>query len=237
MSIKYTTKTRNFPKTTGVYLIGFVGSDKKYIGSASCTIYKSDGFNGRWRNHISKFRKNKHTSPYLQNAFNKYGEENMFFEILVECRPEFCLEQEQFYIDKYDSFRSGYNIRPKAENNLGFKHSEKSKQLMVDRAKEWLDTQTPKVMELFHKGLNGREISRKLNIGRSTVGKIVKLQDKSFPRVGSKPRNVKQFDEQGNLINQWHSIEEASKHLDLSESTIRRYLNNEVAKPKYILKP
>ena len=86
------------------------------------------GFRHRWNRHLSKLRSNKHFSKKLQNAYNKYGEEFLYFEILEVCEPELCLDREQIYIDKYNACYLGYNSRPKASSQLGFKHSEESKQ-------------------------------------------------------------------------------------------------------------
>ena len=48
---------------------------KKYVGSAV-------NFKRRRRKHRKSLRKGTHHSPHLQNAWNKYGEDNFKFDVL-----------------------------------------------------------------------------------------------------------------------------------------------------------
>lgn len=71
----------------------------------------------------------------LQNAWNKYGEDAFKFEIveIIENPTRELLEQkEQYWINYYNSAnrKIGFNIRKVATSNLGFKHSEETKQKM-----------------------------------------------------------------------------------------------------------
>ena len=74
---------------------------------------------------------NKHHSDYLQNAWNKYGEDGFRFEIIEECEAikEVLLEREQYWLDFYQSYirENGYNICAKAGNTMGRKASEETK--------------------------------------------------------------------------------------------------------------
>lgn len=63
-------------------------------------------------------KNNKHYNPYLQNAWNKYGEENFVFEIIEIVENENILRnREQHYIDIFNSSNRnfGYNISQYAE--------------------------------------------------------------------------------------------------------------------------
>ena len=96
----------------GVYKITCLPNGMFYIGS-SIDIYK------RWDNHRWQLKHNKHTNNYLQNAWNKYGEDNFVFEILELCenKDQFNLEQE--YLNKYKPFarlNSGFNLLENAGN-------------------------------------------------------------------------------------------------------------------------
>lgn len=95
--------------TMGVYQIELNG--KTYVGSSSRSI------EGRWNSHLDALRKGNHCNQYLQNAFNKYGEELLKFSVLevVEI-PEDCIIIEQKYID---SIKPEYNICPTAGSRLG----------------------------------------------------------------------------------------------------------------------
>jgi group I intron endonuclease len=65
----------------------------------------------------------------LQNAWNKYGEQSFVFEILEYCEPDKLIEREQLYIDwfKCCDREIGFNLKPSAQNSLGYKHTEEAK--------------------------------------------------------------------------------------------------------------
>lgn len=88
-------------KSSCIYKITNIINGKFYIGS---TIH----YNIRINCHFSSLRKKRHNNEYLQNAFNKYGEENFISEILEICEPSRLREIEQLYLDK---FKPQYNIQ------------------------------------------------------------------------------------------------------------------------------
>ena len=92
-------------KILGIYSITNLTNGKLYIGSSN-NIYR------RWREHKKLLNKNVHHSYLLQNAWNKYGENNFIFEIIEECSEDMLLEREQYYIDLYSSADNyyGYNV-------------------------------------------------------------------------------------------------------------------------------
>ncbi len=112
----------------GVYQILNKVNGKKYIGSSSRCIHK------RWQEHLFLLRNNKHHSQYLQNAWNKHGESSFMFEIIEETNIDLCIDREQYYMDLYKSIdrNCGYNIAPTAGSNLGFKHSQRTKDKMSE---------------------------------------------------------------------------------------------------------
>ena len=95
---------------SGVYKIQNKIDLKLYIGSSKDIYY-------RWENHIKLLKRNKHHSPHLQFAWNKYGEENFEFSIIERCSQDELINLEQKYIDKYESYKdkNGYNIMSKAD--------------------------------------------------------------------------------------------------------------------------
>ena len=110
---------------SGIYLIGNIINDKKYIGSAK-------NINKRWYQHKYALNNNTHDNSCLQNAWNKYGENNFKFTIIEEVVPENLLQREQYYINLYQACdkKHGYNLLPTAGNSLGFKFSKESKYKM-----------------------------------------------------------------------------------------------------------
>lgn len=111
----------NLKNNSGIYEIINLLNGKNYIGS---TIH----FKNRFKGHMSRFKKNINGCRKLYNAMHKYGAENFIFNI-KEIVPkelvtkEYLIEREQYWINQ----GTNYNIRKKAESNLGCKHSKKSK--------------------------------------------------------------------------------------------------------------
>ena len=108
--------------TCGIYSITNTKNGKRYIGS-SVNIEK------RWGDHVSNLRAKKHHSRHLQLAWNKYGEQVFRFELVAACDRGELIDQEQFWIDAFQTAdgRHGYNIRWKADSNLGVEISAESR--------------------------------------------------------------------------------------------------------------
>lgn len=107
---------------SGIYKILNKINSKFYIGSAI-------DFTLRWAQHKYLLRLNEHDSSLLQNAWNKYGEENFEFIILERCSIEDTLKREQHWLDEtkcYDR-EIGYNFRKNAHSNLGAKWTQEHK--------------------------------------------------------------------------------------------------------------
>nr|DAL02943.1 MAG TPA: intron associated endonuclease [Crassvirales sp.] len=77
----------------GIYIITNINNGNRYVGSSK------NMFN-RLRDHIWDLQSNRHINSHLQNAWNKYGEENFEYGILCICTEEEKLNKEQFFIDK-----------------------------------------------------------------------------------------------------------------------------------------
>jgi group I intron endonuclease len=92
--------------------------NRVYIGSAS-------NIQQRWRAHLSYLRNNKHHAIKLQRHFNKYGEDDFQFSILLGCDKdkEYLLKTEQFFID---SMKPYFNSCPLATSRKGSKATEET---------------------------------------------------------------------------------------------------------------
>ena len=145
---------------TGIYQIRNLINDKIYIGSAV-------NIRQRWYVHITRLRYNKHHSPHLQSAWNKYGEENFEFSILEECEPikETLLEREQYYLD---ILHPEYNISPTAGSPLGTKRSEETR-LKMSIAQQNISAET---REKLSNALTGHIVSAETRekMSRARIG-------------------------------------------------------------------
>lgn len=86
-----------------IYRIVNFKSGKVYVG-------KSKNPALRKYTHFSELRNNHHTNPHLQNAFNQYGADSFYFEILEKGILKAEINQREiFWIAHFDSFKNGYN--------------------------------------------------------------------------------------------------------------------------------
>jgi len=113
-------------KISGIYKIeSKLKSERFYIGSATNIEF-------RWLNHLCNLRKNKHHSIKLQRHYNKYGESDLQFSILLGCNKEDLIKVEQYFIDSYNPW---FNICKKAGNQFGIKRSKKTLKKMSESHK------------------------------------------------------------------------------------------------------
>ena len=138
--------------TCGIYSITNTKNGKRYIGSA---VDIAD----RWSAHRVALRKGEHPRRHLQRAWNKHGEKVFKFEIIACCEREELISLEQFYIDAYQSAdgEHGYNLRKKADSNLGMKHSPETRAKISARARA--AKQTPEARQRQSQISRGRKLS------------------------------------------------------------------------------
>lgn len=110
---------------SGIYMILNVITKARYVGSAARRLRH------RQYEHWYLLRRNKHRTPHLQAAWNKYGESAFEFIPLQNCAPQDALAIEQRWLDKFreDGYRL-YNARVYVASQLGMKHSEDARRKM-----------------------------------------------------------------------------------------------------------
>ena len=89
-----------------IYRIVNFRNGKVYIG-------QTQNSEDRYDQHFTTLKNNNHHSRKLQSAFNKHGDAAFFFEVIERNIPRSQIdEREVYWIARYDSFRSGYNMTP-----------------------------------------------------------------------------------------------------------------------------
>jgi len=202
---------------SGIYLIINLQNNKFYVGSAK-KLYS------RKMDHLYLLRKNKHANTYLQNSYNKYGEDNFTFIIIEKVESEKDLtEREQYWIDTLDATNKdiAYNICPTANSMLGFKHSE-------DTIKK-LKQRTGKSTSFYGKH-HTDEAKNKISIKNSNPSDetrekyrqaVLNQSPESRQRiVESKYKPVIQLTLEGEFVSKWNSIKEACDTLGFQQSSI-----------------
>ena len=111
---------------SGIYKIqSKIKPERIYIGSAV-------NISERWRLHLGRLRKNKHHSKKLQRHYDKYGEIDLQFSILLGCQKEDLIKTEQYFLDSYNPY---FNCCKVAGSTLGVKYSKDVIKRMSDSKK------------------------------------------------------------------------------------------------------
>ena len=149
---------------SGIYKITNTINGKVYVGSAV-------NFDTRWKEHIRELRKGTHHSSALQNAWNKYGEDNFEFSIIEECERtrKVLLGREQYWMDTLDSVAKGYNIAKTAGSQLGMKMSPEAIAARVE--KNTGKKRTPETRALMSEVQRNRSPEWCANIAKAHIGK------------------------------------------------------------------
>jgi group I intron endonuclease len=153
-------------KKSGIYSILNKINNKRYIGKA-CDI------KGRWANHMSELKYEKHVNPHLQRAWIKYGKENFEFSVLEYCEKNLLKDREQHWCDFYNTFNRdlGYNIGKCADSwNRGMKMSKEHCEKLSKIQKERM---TPEILQRLRTACLGKKLTefqkealRIANLGR-----------------------------------------------------------------------
>lgn len=213
-------------KIIGVYKITNIVNNKVYIGS-------SFNIKQRWNRHLNELRQNIHHSSKLQRSFNIHGKESFIFEIIEECDKNIIIEREQYWINSYDSYHSGYNEMIVVNYPmLGKNHSIKTKNKMSEAHKgKVLSKETKEKL----RDLNlGKKISQetKKKISKALKGKYTKEKNSMWGKSMSQDvknklievnnKKIVQYNKNGDFIKKWGSISECAKTLNLDNSSITK---------------
>lgn len=120
----------------GIYLFTNLVNNKHYVGQAIC-------LRKRLRSHLGNIIHNRYDNP-LYRAINKYGIDNFDISIieLLDIEDKKLLRKtlddlEVLYIEKYDSYKNGYNQTKGADGGiLGYKMTDKQKQIISQNSKK-----------------------------------------------------------------------------------------------------
>lgn len=176
-------------KVSGIYKIINKINGKYYIGSSQNIC--GNCFS-RWEDHLRDLRKNKHDNPHLQNAWNKYGEDNFEFIIVEKTKLDFKIlkDIEQKYLDISKTEKDKcYNISEYATSPMrGRKHSDNFFKKMkgripVNKGKKGLQ-------ECFWKGKH-MSLQAKQNMSNSRKGRFIGKNNPLYGRTISEEHRKK----------------------------------------------
>jgi len=169
---------------SGIYAIYNKVNTKLYIGS-------TNNLRKRLMNHIGGLRSNSHYNSYLQNSWNKYGENN-FIYVLIEkvVNIKDLKNREQFYLDLNKSYdrEIGYNLAEEA--NVTFLSEETRKKIgdaqRGEKNHNYGKKASQETREKMSKAHEGREYVFGRKVSKETREKMSKINSGKNNRMYGK---------------------------------------------------
>lgn len=87
---------------SGIYCLKSKINGKMYIGLSKDVYYRK-------RKHFEMLAGQRHHNTKMQRHFNKYGSDDLVFEIIELCDKDVLEEREMYWIDYHNSFYKGFN--------------------------------------------------------------------------------------------------------------------------------
>ena len=219
-------------KSIGIYKIKI--NDKEYIGS-SCNI------GNRLKHHLWSLENKKHHNRTMQNLYNKYGKNEIYFTVVETCSEDILIKREAYYINELkpyinhildpqtlvrdDVYKQRVSAAKKRAYANGLKpHNIKAvHKYSLDKGEylESFESLTAAAKSINAKSVNSIKAVCKLQ--QTSAGGFVWSFYKA-PYVLLKTKQYKlepvlQYTTDNIFIKKWESITEASKELSISNIT------------------
>lgn len=156
-------------------------NNKVYIGQTIQTLQR------RFNCHCCYEKSGRGDYMHIKRAIHKYGKEHFNISLIEECPVESLNSREIYWIEKYDSYKNGYNSTIGGQDSSAFvKHIEDK--INIEEFKSYIINEYPCV----------KQVEEKFNICHSTVYNILKRLDdpdlKLNPYNPRKPKTVDDID-------------------------------------------
>ena len=188
-------------------------NNKSYIGKTLLTIEK------RWKQHLRDSKKDSFKNRPLYTAINKYTSNNFVIELLEEVSEIVVNDREIYWIEYYDTYKSGYNATKGGDG------------------KSYINRQ--EVIDCYLKVQSAKEVSRLLSIHEQSVRNILKenkitLKTKGDVSKAYFSKRVAKIDKtSGAVIQIYPSIKDAFKDTENSSFSHISAVCNKTRKTAY----
>jgi group I intron endonuclease len=180
------------------------------ITSPSGKIYIGKSINIEDRINSYKYVGRRKLQHKLNNSINKYGLENHIFEIIEICTLDNIDEREIYWIKHYNCVEIGLNLTYGGEGGIP------SQEVRIKKSRSM-------------KGkTHSEETKNKMRLAKQ--GHTMYTQEwynnmkKSTWSSGTSSKPVQQLDSNGNVINEFKSITDAKKALNVKSTSINNVL-------------
>lgn len=157
---------------SGIYKITCLSNGQFYIG-------KSKSLTKRRKSHFRELKYNRHENNRLQRCFNKYGEDSLVFEVIIECNPDLLNILEQYLLDEWVGFQICLNISQSSQcpSNLGKSMSDITKHKLRLAHKKFDDAEEKKIAFEYLMGESGRSLAAKYGCCLTSIQHVLKFQE------------------------------------------------------------
>ena len=156
-----------------IYIITNSINNKYYIGQTWQKLPR------RWKTHRSP---SQNGCPKLHNALNKHGRENFRIECIASCNKQEDADYlEDFFIQKYNSIKNGYNIMPGGGGRKTFRHSPET----IAKLKIIASNRSDEYKLNMSKIKTGRIVSEETKIKQSIIMTGRKLTEEHKQKIAS----------------------------------------------------
>lgn len=207
-----------------IYKITSLTSKKSYVG------YTHRKFYDRWKRHVNDSLSGKYKHKFSR-AINKYGENGFEFEILESnVEPKAVKNREKYWINKLDSYVSGYNSTIGGDGAIGcnskpiYQYDLQGK--FIRGYDSLIDVQ--EICNISHKAIS-KVITKGPQPYSQGFGWSYVRHDNISPykilRGQSNVKSILQLDMQDNIIGIFKSTAQASKVTSIPRGSIKECLN------------
>lgn len=176
--------------TGKIYCISNDINDKVYIGKTTYPTIEQ-----RFQEHCKdSYKPNREKRP-LYNAMRAHGHQHFTISLIEECELAELESREQYWIDFYDAYYSGYNATKGGDGKLLYDYA-----LFI---------------EDYQSGMLVMEIANKYGCDTGTVTKALQLNgiDGHTNAINRSKTKINQYDRQGNFIQTFESQRDAARYL------------------------
>lgn len=164
-------------KNGTIYLITNKINGKQYVGQTiQCP-------RTRFLYHLNYAQKDYNLSNMpISDAINKYGKNNFEFSILEKCEEEVIDEREQYYIELYNTFYSGYNATKGGKNGVK------------------IDLDMEKILSDYHELRSLRKVAAKHGVDKDCIAERLRAIGINFYTKSQQMNSNIQVYKDGDLI-------------------------------------
>lgn len=199
-----------------IYKVTNTLNGKIYIGKTKQSLSKRKARHYESANHKS--------DTNFHSALRKYPKEVFLWEIEMECTDENELnESEMYFINKYDTYKTGYNMTLGGNGGLTFKKGDALYERIKHKLSNWKNGNPGATPEAIAKRVQTfkktKWVSGKQHGNYGHKHNIGILVGEKNPMFGKTPTNARKVKINGVT---YDSIKKASLELKIAENTIRR---------------